>query len=146
MSEKTIFTVHSVDVCPSEPIETETVGSWPTREGAVRGCVGYIMERLELRDDIRYAIMNDENHPWVAENVGKKMGLTEAQVREREEFNFGNVPHTVRFSPEWQEAIMEELFGALDVDSLYEIVTGGLDEKIGACTFIFEVWSSKLYE
>ena len=63
----TVYTVSSLDDHPKFGTEHCVIGSFTTRGRALDECVDYIMERLELRDDLAFAMANDENHPEAAE-------------------------------------------------------------------------------
>lgn len=60
--KKMVYSVVSTDHTTDEPIDTHVEGTYRKREDAVTACVDYIMERLVLRPDIRYAFMHDVNH------------------------------------------------------------------------------------
>lgn len=59
----TIYTVTSTDDLFREPLARCVIGSYRTRGAALDACVDYIMERINLRDDLAWAIAHDENHP-----------------------------------------------------------------------------------
>ena len=59
----TIYTVTSVDDLAREPLSHCVIGSYTTRGRALGECVKYVMDRLRLRNDLAWSMMNDENHP-----------------------------------------------------------------------------------
>ena len=63
----TVYTVSSGDEHPKFGDNRCTIGSYTTRGRALDECVGYIMERLRVRDDLAFCMANDENHPEAKE-------------------------------------------------------------------------------
>jgi hypothetical protein len=57
----TIYTVSSTDDCDSGTDHC-VIGSYRTRGRALDECVDYILQRLDARYDLAYAMANDENH------------------------------------------------------------------------------------
>lgn len=72
----TVYTVTSTDDLEREPLDRCVIGSYTTRGRALDECVRYIMERLELRNDLAWSMAHDENHPEVSEFLceGRKDG------------------------------------------------------------------------
>ena len=62
MATEQIYTVSSQDDC-DRSWEHLVIGSYRTMARALDECVDYIMERINIRDDIARAVANDENHP-----------------------------------------------------------------------------------
>lgn len=62
----TIYTVTSTDDPEREPLSRCVAGSYTTREQALDECVKYIVERLDMRDDLAWSMAHDENHPEAA--------------------------------------------------------------------------------
>lgn len=58
----TVYTVSSIDNKEDDPMESNTIGSYASRGRALRECADYILERMELRPDIRAAVYLDENN------------------------------------------------------------------------------------
>lgn len=58
----TIYTVSSVDHTTDDPVSFDVIGSCVSRGAAIRRCANYILERMEQRPDIRYAVRTDQNH------------------------------------------------------------------------------------
>ena len=58
----TIYTVSSIDDQRDDPMDSSTIGSFVRRGDAIRECANYILDRMELRLDIRAAVYLDENH------------------------------------------------------------------------------------
>lgn len=65
MATEHIYTVSSLDV-EADGYNFCVAGSYRTAERAVEECVNYILERLDIRDDIMWSFANDENHPEAA--------------------------------------------------------------------------------
>jgi len=65
MATEHIYTVSSLDV-ESNGYNFCVAGSYRTAERAVEECVNYILERLDIRDDIMWSMANDENHKGAA--------------------------------------------------------------------------------
>lgn len=69
----TAYTVLSIDDLAMEPLDHCVVGTFATRGRALDECVDYIMERINLRDDLAWAVAHDENHPssasWMEETA-----------------------------------------------------------------------------
>lgn len=63
----TIYTVTSTDDLVRDPLSRCVVGSYTTRGRALDECVRYVMDRLELRNDLAWSMAHDENHPEVSE-------------------------------------------------------------------------------
>lgn len=84
----TIWTVSSHDDHPKFGTDSCTIGSYTTRGRALDECVDYIMERLELRDDLARCMAEDENHPeaseFFVERKVKKLGWAYRVRRGRE--------------------------------------------------------------
>lgn len=62
-----VYTVSSLDDHPKFGTEHLVVGTFTARGRALDECVGYIMERLRVRDDLAYCMAHDENHLEAAE-------------------------------------------------------------------------------
>lgn len=58
----TVYTVSYADHEHLEPLTGGVIGSWLRRGDAIKNCTDYVMERLELRADIRYSLFNDNEH------------------------------------------------------------------------------------
>lgn len=134
-----VYSVVSTDNTMDEPVDTQVVGTYRRREDAVQACVDYIMERLELRPDIRYALMHDVNH-------GQKLirflrGWSTATPRRiRRAFAYK--------MDDWE--MPEEIGSAVrlfirDVveDGVYDIITD-MESDIGCEEFVFEIQENEL--
>lgn len=86
----TVYTVSSTDNLESEPISTLVAGTYTTRGKALDECVAYIMERLRIRQDLAWAMMNDENHPdarkFLVEHKDGTVGVRKGYVNKLKEF------------------------------------------------------------
>ena len=58
----TIYTVVSVDELDMEPIDYNIVGSYVRRGDALMECARCILDRAEMRCDLEYMLLHDENH------------------------------------------------------------------------------------
>lgn len=63
----TVYTVSSRDDHPKLGVGRCTIGSFTTRGRALDECVDYIMERLQVGDDLAFCMANDENNPGAKE-------------------------------------------------------------------------------
>ncbi len=73
----TVWTVSSLDDHPKFGTDSCTIGSYTTRGRALDECVGYIMERLRVRDDLAFCMANDENHPEAKEFFSGRSGRSD---------------------------------------------------------------------
>lgn len=142
--ESQVYTVMSVDVCPSEPIDTNIIGSWRSRKLAGEECARYIMERAILRPDIRYALMRNMNDPSLPKRVAEQLGITEEALMGEGSFDF-KYREDFEFPGGWYDAVFEDLGWTLAGSSSYPIETDG-DSDIGACSFLFEIVGNPLVE
>lgn len=142
--ESQVYTVMSVDVCPSEPIDTNIIGSWRSRKLAGEECARYIMERAILRPDIRYALMHNLEDQTLPGRVAEALGITEEELMNEGSFDF-KCREDFEFPDGWYDAIFEDLRWTLAGSSSYPIETDG-DSEIGACSFLFEVVGNPLVE
>lgn len=71
----TVYTVSSGDATP-DYAETNVVSTFLSRGDAIRNCAEYVLDRLELRDDIRYALMHNENDKGLRELMHKDTGVS----------------------------------------------------------------------
>ena len=69
MATEHIYTVSSLDV-ESGGYNFCVAGSYRTAERAEEECVNYILERLDVRDDIAWSFANDENHEEASKFFG----------------------------------------------------------------------------
>jgi hypothetical protein len=73
----TVYTVSSCDDHPKFGASRCTIGSYTTRGRALDECVGYIMERLRVRDDLAFCMANDGNHPEAKEFFSGRGGRSD---------------------------------------------------------------------
>ena len=66
MATEHIYTVSSLDNEPCDGYNFCVAGSYRTFDRAVEECVDYILERLDIRNDIMWSMANDENHVGAA--------------------------------------------------------------------------------
>lgn len=142
--ESQVYTVMSMDVCPSEPIDTNTIGSWRSRKFAGEECAAYIMDRVMIRPDIRYALMRNMNDPMLPDRVAEALGITKAALMDEGSFDF-KYREDFELPDGWYDAIFEDLRWTLAGSSSYPIETDG-DSDIGACSFLFNITGNPLIE
>lgn len=86
----TVYTVTSTDDLMSSPLDTNVEGSYTTRGAALDACVAYIFWRMELRDDLVWAMAHDENHPearrFFVEHRDGTTGVRKGCVNKLKEF------------------------------------------------------------
>ena len=77
----TVYTVQSIDGPAMEPLNHCVIGTYTTRGRALDECADYIMDRIDMREDIAWSMAHDENHPEAKEffSKRKKDGVTVAK-------------------------------------------------------------------
>jgi len=63
----TAYSVVSFDYSPGYPFDTSCIGTFLSVGKAITECADYIIDRLDVRDDIRMALYYDENHKGLRE-------------------------------------------------------------------------------
>ena len=142
--ESQVYTVMSMDVCPSEPIDTNIIGSWRSRKLAGEECAEYIMDRVMIRPDIRYALMHNLNDQELPGRVAEALGITEDELMNEGSFDF-RYREDFEFPDGWYDALFEDLRQTLAGSSEYAIETDGCSD-IGGCTFLFNITDNPLME
>lgn len=71
----TVYTVSSIDDKRNDPMAFDVIGSYVSRGDAIRKCANYILNRMELRPDIREAVYFDENHPDLKKKLSENFEL-----------------------------------------------------------------------
>lgn len=71
----TVYTVSSIDDKRDDPMAFNVIGSYVSRGDAIRECANYILERMELRQDIRAAVYLDENHKDLKKKLSENFEL-----------------------------------------------------------------------
>jgi hypothetical protein len=71
----TVYTVSSIDDKRDDPMAFDVIGSYVSRGDAIRECANYILERMELRPDIRVAVYLDENHKDLKKKLSENFEL-----------------------------------------------------------------------
>ena len=132
----------SIDMPDGEDIEVCVTSSERSRQEAVDSCAEYIIERLDLRPDIRYALMHDENHPNLAEELGQKTG--ESATYLRDQFCY-DVNASWDVSDQIVDALRELLKSAIFVEGGYDMSTE-TESDIGPSRFMFLVEENPLTE
>jgi hypothetical protein len=135
--KKYVYSVVSTDDTPNDPVSTQVVGSYRKREDAVTACVDYIMERLVLSPDIRYALLNDVNHnpmkfllQWTNVSRGRIKRMFAYRLDD------WKIPEEV--------APAVRLFAReVSEGGIYEMRTE-MESPIGCCKFKFEIQENEL--
>lgn len=71
----TVYTVSSIDKMSDDPLDFDVIGSFASRGVAIRECADYILERIQLRPDIRYAVLSDEEHSDLRDSLKKQFNM-----------------------------------------------------------------------
>lgn len=137
-----VHSVVSLDIIPDEPIDGTVIGTFHDRENAIKECADYIIERLYLRADIRYAFMHDDNHPELKWSLSDRAEITFLDVDEM--FLYDVNDDEWNMPPEVESFIKEWLVEEIKVRGYYEIEVDDLDEVIGSHEFVFKVIENQL--
>lgn len=137
-----VHSVVSLDITPDEPIDGTVIGTFHDRANAIKECADYIIERLCLRADIRYAFMHDENHPDLGGDLSDKAEIPFSEVEDMFSYDVNddewNMPQVVEsFIKEW-------LVDEIKAGGYYEIEVDPSDDVIGANEFVFKVIENPL--
>lgn len=135
--KKYVYSVVSTDDTPDGPVSTQVVGSYRKREDAVTACVDYIMERLVLRPDIRYAFLNDENHNAMSFLL-KWTNVTRGRINRMFAYSMDDWKIPEEVGPAVRLFAREVAEGGV-----YEMCTG-MESQIGYCQFKFEIQENEL--
>lgn len=137
---KKVYSVVSTDVTTDEPVDTQVVGTYRKREDDVTACIDYIMERLVLRPDIRYAFMHDVNHDQksLIKFLRGWCYATPGMIRKAFSFNMDD----------WE--MPDEIENAVRL-FVRDVVEGGvydmstdMESEIGCEQFVFEIQENEL--
>lgn len=134
---KKVYSVVSTDITTDEPVDTQVVGTYRKREDAVTACVDYIMERLVLRPDIRYAFLNDVNHDAMAFLV-KSTNVTRGRIKRMFAYSMDDWSIPEEVEPSVRMFVREMVEG-----EVYEMSTE-MESDIGCESFIFEIQENEL--
>ena len=130
-SPEEVYVVLSADVSSDEPIEVEAVGSYERKEDALKACTDYVMERLALRPDIRYALYNDVNHgKHLRRKLNIESGLSYPRLKRLFMAEEWNPPKRV------EHALWCHVRLSLESDMAYYIDTDMFSD-IGVTTYAF---------
>lgn len=141
MSKKEkIYTVSSVDVEAEHQIETETVGSRTTLAKAAALGADYILERIIIRPDIRYALFHDIHHVDVLEEIASRSGRPRKYLEKKFAFD----PSERWKMPKTVERTLREFFTEeLQVSMIYHVETD-TESEIGCQNYFFEIAGNDL--
>lgn len=135
--EKMVYSVVSTDVTTDWPVDTQVVGSYRRREDAVTACVDYIMERLALRPDIKYAFMNDVNHSAMKE-IAKMSKVTPGRLKRMFAYQMDEWEIPKEVEPAVRSFALEVAKGGV-----YDMCTD-MESDIGSEQFVFEIQENAL--
>ena len=130
------YTIMSLDIVPDEPIDGTVVGTYQDRRRAIEECADYIIERVRLRTDVRYAIMHDLNHPELPCILEDEAGLSENEIEDL--FSY-ELKEDWDMSQEAEASIKRWLVDSLCPGGYYEIEVDFTDDVIGGHEFVFKV-------
>lgn len=137
-----VHSVVSLDITPDEPIDGTVIGTFHDRANAIKECADYIIERLYLRADIRYAFMHDENHPYLEEDLSEKVEIPFSEVEKMFSYDVNDDEWNM---PQEVESVLKEwLVDDIKAGGYYEIEVDDLDEVIGSHEFVFKVIENQL--
>lgn len=140
--KKEIWTVFSVDEESDSRTEVCHVGSRCNRSDALDLLVDYIVERLELRPDIRYAMLHDLQHPAADCMIMERCKVPIEELRYL--FRYNIIDDGWRMPKKVEDAVRGYLRAIVDVDGGYDIE---LDSDImGDAKFIFGADENELEE
>ena len=140
--QRMIWSVMSIDMPDGDEIEVCVTSSERSRQEAVDSCAENIIERMDLRPDIRYALMHDENHPNLAEELEQKTG--ESATYLRDQFCY-DVNASWDVSDQVVDALRELLKSSISVEGGYDMSTE-MESDIGSSRFMFLVEENPLTE
>jgi hypothetical protein len=144
MSKK-IYTVSSMDIPSDTKADWLVAGAFSSREDAVKFCVDYIVERISLRPDIRYAFMHNEEDDDVLDVVAtlsmRCPGEVEAWKMDilpyfKYDFTWSDEPWTPPTSV--VDAIRRYLYDHMKDAEEYRIETDP-DSEIGSEEYVFRI-------
>ena len=137
---KKVYSVVSTDNTTDEPVDTQVVGTYRKREDAVTACVDYIMERLVLRPDIRYAFMHDVNHDQktLIKFLRKLSIVTPGRIRRAFAYKMDDWEMPEEIGPAVRLFVREVVEGGV-----YDMGTD-MESDIGCEEFVFEIQENEL--
>ena len=139
MAKKNIvYSVVSTDNKTDEPVDTFVCGTYRKREDAVTACVDYIMERLVLRPDIRYAFMHDVNHNTRRE-IARAMHMSSSILKRKFAYDLKD---GWEMSDKLEKAVRDYLWHEV-LGGVYDIGTD-MESSIGVASFIFYIQENQL--
>lgn len=141
MSKKEkIYTVSSVDVETDNPIDTATVGSRTTLENAAELGADYMLERICIRPDIRYAFFHDIHHTDLITEVARLSGRPRKYLERKFAFD---PSEKWKMTETVKAALWLVLKKALQVGLIYHVGTD-VESEIGGQNYIFEIAENEL--
>ena len=149
-----VYTVSSMDITSEEPADMTVISAWSTRTAAVRDCVDYIVQRLYIRPDIRYAFMHNEKDGDVLDAVALSSSPKECPINEDTlDYWKRRVMSYFEYDPKSDEwcppsdvvsAITSYLLTCISAGKVYSIETD-MESDIGAEEYVFMVSEVPLY-
>lgn len=135
---KMVYSVVSTDVTSDDPVETEVVGTYRNRKDAVEACVDYIVERLHMRPDIRYAFISDVNHNARRE-LARAMNMSSSILKRKFAYDLKD---GWEMSEKLEKAVRDYLWYEV-LGGVYDIGTD-MESSIGVASFIFYIKENPL--
>lgn len=132
-----VWTVVSADLLGDFPGEADVdvIGSWKSRARAVNDCVDYMIQRIHLRPDIRYAMFRDRFHKGLVGEVAKESGVSRRVLLRKFDYD---LKEGWEIGDEIEDALRRCLRDAFAVTNQYFIISDE-DGDLGNDTFLFQV-------
>ena len=135
---KMVYSVVSTDVTSDDPVETDVVGTYRNRKDAVEACVDYIVERLNMRPDIRYAFIRDVNHNARRE-LARAIKMSSSILKRKFAYDLKD---GWEMSEKLEKAVRDYLWNEV-LGGVYDIGTD-MESSIGVASFIFYIKENPL--
>ncbi len=135
--DNVVWTVMSVDLLGDFPGEADAdvIGSWKSRARAVNDCVDYMIQRIHLRPDLRYAMFHDMFHKGLVREVSKASGVSRKSLLRKFDYD---INEGWEIGDGIKNALRRCLRDAFAVTSQYYIVPE-VDGDLGNDTFLFQI-------
>ena len=133
-----VYSVVSTDVTSDDPVETDVVGTYRNRKDAVEACVDYIVERLNMRPDIRYAFIRDVNHNARRE-LARAIKMSSSILKRKFAYDLKD---GWEMSEKLEKAVRDYLWNEV-LGGVYDIGTD-MESSIGVASFIFYIKENPL--
>ncbi len=137
---KRVYSVLSCDMESDGSNDVNVIGSWRNEDDAIDACADYIIERIHIRSDIRYALYNDVNH-------GRAL---RRELKEKSNVSYSRLKRMFDLSDGWSlpkkvlDVLRAYLRWNIRCDGSYTIDTDMFSE-FGRETFMFRLQENELY-